>query len=360
MLQIEAVDIRPPEHSQVRRAGPAPPQPQALGNPRLAGQALDLDQHYRPTNRRQRTPTAFVRVVLALGMHARPGPYPHAAVLRVLFVVLRSGGPPAPLVRAGELRPVPSRAANRPVSQGRWIGIETAAAAQSHQHRHARAIQVTEFPRERFGIVAGVEHTQGHWARRGQLLQQRPDLRCRHGVGIGARRHAAHVQGRGPAIVGDAHLRQPGVRPAGHDRLAGGLARGGVIVASLGAGLGIVARPHAGIQSVDRLPIVQRVAGHEGAERWRTQAPRGQGRVEAAPAPPVQGGQAQVSERGDRPHAGGGVQGFKERVPPGSQARVHSRAERSQQVESCRIVHTGSYQLPATRISETGSVHLRG
>jgi len=43
VLQIEAVDIRPPEHSQVRRAGPAPPQPQALGNPRLAGQALDLE-----------------------------------------------------------------------------------------------------------------------------------------------------------------------------------------------------------------------------------------------------------------------------------------------------------------------------
>src|SRR5438105_15696505 len=144
VLQIEAVDIRPPEHSQVRRAGPAPPQPPVRGNPRLAGQALDLDQHCRPTNRRQRTPTAFVRVVLALGMHARPGPYPHAAVLRVLFVVLRSGGPPAPLVRAGELRPVPSRAANRPVSQGRWIGIETAAAAQSHQHRHARAIHATE------------------------------------------------------------------------------------------------------------------------------------------------------------------------------------------------------------------------
>src|SRR3954453_13012431 len=129
VLQVEAVDVRAPEHGQIRRPRPAPPQPQPRGKAGLPRQPLDLDQHEGPTDRGQGAPTALLGMVLALGMHAGPGAHPHGAVLRVLLLVLRSGRPPRALIGAGELRPVSPGAPPPPVGAGRWVRIEAAPAA---------------------------------------------------------------------------------------------------------------------------------------------------------------------------------------------------------------------------------------
>lgn len=78
-----------------------------------------------------------------------------------------------------------------------------------------------------------------------------------------------------------------------------------VVVAALGAGLGVAARPDADIDGVDRLPLGQRVA---------RQATMGDGRIEAAPAAAMDGGQAQMGGREGRPRRQEGVQDLEEGV----------------------------------------------
>src|SRR4051794_6793885 len=134
MLQIEAMHIGAPEHGQRRRPGAAPPQPEALGNPGLARQPFDLDQHQRSADDGARRPTALVGVVVALGVHAGQIGRAHLPVLRVLLLVLRTRRPPTPFVVAAELLPMPLGAADLSGVPPLGIGIEAAPPPQPHQH----------------------------------------------------------------------------------------------------------------------------------------------------------------------------------------------------------------------------------
>src|SRR5207302_1789187 len=103
VLQIKAVDVRSPDHRQVRLAWSTPPQPQALGDARLTRQALDLDQHQGAAHDRFRAVATFGWMVLGFGVHAGPGAHPDQAILRVLLAVLVGRRLPGALLGAGEL-----------------------------------------------------------------------------------------------------------------------------------------------------------------------------------------------------------------------------------------------------------------
>src|SRR5215212_10760497 len=88
VLQVEPVDVCSPDDGEVGRAGATPPEPELLGDARLAWQALHFDQHARPANQRPGTSAATGRMVLGLRVHVGPGPHAHRPVLRVLLTVL--------------------------------------------------------------------------------------------------------------------------------------------------------------------------------------------------------------------------------------------------------------------------------
>ncbi len=102
------------------------------------------------------------------------------------------------------------------------------------------------------------------------------------------------IERGGPAVPGEAELGQPLVRPAGDDGLAGRVARGMVVEATLRTGLGVIAHPDTAIDGVDRLPIGQGVTHQQGAEGRHIDAASSKGGVETAPTAPVGRGQAQV------------------------------------------------------------------
>jgi site-specific DNA recombinase len=72
-FQIEPSDVGSPQDRQVWCAWTAPPQPQPFGDAGLAGQALDFDQHQGAPHDRFWAVAALGRVVVGLGVHARPG-----------------------------------------------------------------------------------------------------------------------------------------------------------------------------------------------------------------------------------------------------------------------------------------------
>ena len=142
--------------------------------------------------------------------------------------------------------------------------------------RRRAAIEFSQFAGEGLGIIASVEDEQRDWPVRGQALDKLPDLRRGDRVGVATGLHALHIQRRSPAVMGKAELRQPGIRPASHDRLARRLTRRGVIVAASWTGLGVVARPDAGVHRKDGLPIIQRIAGDQLPQRRSIYVARGQ------------------------------------------------------------------------------------
>jgi hypothetical protein len=73
-----------------------------------------------------------------------------------------------------------------------------------------------------------------------------------------------------------------------------------VVQATLGAAVGVAARPAGGIDRVGRQATVQRAAGQQGADPFGVEVAAGQGGVGAAPAAPVGRLQAQVGNRWDR------------------------------------------------------------
>lgn len=128
MLQVESVHVGSPDHRQVRLARSAPPEPQALGDARLARQALDLHQHRGAAHGDFRAVAALGWMSVRLGVHASPGAYPYRAILRVFLALLARGCPPGALVGAGELLAVPLWPPNLGTDRWRRIGIETAVA----------------------------------------------------------------------------------------------------------------------------------------------------------------------------------------------------------------------------------------
>ena len=291
---IEPSDVGAPDDRQVWLAGPTPPQPEAFGNACLAGQVLDLDQHQGASDDGFGAIAARGRVVLRLGVHTRPGAHPHPTILRMRLGVLIGGCPPGPLLGAGELL---ARLAWSPHlwSRRRWrIGVEAAVAPQPHQHRDPFALEVGQFAGQLHRLIAGSDDAQRDGSIGGQVLHQLRDRRGGDRVGIATSRHALHVHWRGPAIVSEAQLRQPGVRPAGDDRLPGRLTRGREVMPPARTGLRVITWPHAGVQGVDRLAIIQGVASQQFPPRGGVYAASGQGVIQAAPPTAVDRCQAQV------------------------------------------------------------------
>jgi hypothetical protein len=171
--------------------------------------------------------------MLDLGMDLGPGADAHLAVLVMQLGVLGAGRPPTARILAGELRAMPSGSSNRGVPRLR-LGIEAAVAAHPYQHRHVRPVEVSQVMGERADVIAGIEDAQRHGSVGCLAPDQLPDLSGGHGMRIAVHWNAPHIQWGGPTLVSEAQLGQPGVRPASHDRLPGGLAAGRVIEASLG------------------------------------------------------------------------------------------------------------------------------
>jgi hypothetical protein len=138
------------------------------------------------------------------------------------------------------------------------------------------------------GVVAGVQDQQ-----RDRLLacrqasNQRSDLADGDVVVVVRRMQPAGGQRGGPAVTGEAELTAPLERPASHDRLAGRVPRRLVVIAALGAGLGVATGPGADIDRVDWLAVVEWVAGQQVAECLDVHTAVGEGSVGAGPAPLV-------------------------------------------------------------------------
>jgi len=192
---------------------------------------------------------------------------------------------------------VAAGAAGRRGGRGVGIGVEATVLAQAHQGRHARLAQVK---RQLHRVIAGVEDEQGDRAVGGQGARPLFDLRRRHAVRVLAGAHAPHIEGRRPAIAGQAQVVEPRVGPTRDDGLACRVARRVVVVAPRGAGLGVATRPDAVVDGVDRRPVGQRVARQEVAQHAACHAAMREGRVGATPPATMGRGQAQVCRRGGR------------------------------------------------------------
>lgn len=340
-FQVEPVDVRPPEDGEVGRAGAAPPQPEQRGDAGLTRQPLHLDQDECPADHRFGASAPAVGMVLGLGVHVGPGPNPDPPILRLLLAVLRRRRPPGGRVVPGQLPPVASGAA------GAWlpVGIGGAAppAPQPDQHRDPLAIEIAQLPGQLLRGVTGVEHAQRDRAVGRPVPEQVTDLLAGDGVRVVRGRHPAHVQRRRPASVREAELREPAVRPAGHDRLAGRLPRRRIVVAPPRAGLGVVARPDAGVERIDRRPVVQGPPPDPLPQRRRVQRPDRQRVVQAAPPPALDRREAQVRQRRDQPGHRGRIQQVEERVAPGPEGAIRAGPEATQAVEHHGIDHAQYY-----------------
>jgi hypothetical protein len=188
--------------------------------------------------------------------------------------------------------------AARPAGSAGWawwrVGVEAAVGTQPHQHRHTLLGQVKA---ELGGVVAAVEHKP--WRRRagGQPLKQRADLRRGGVVGVVQGMQPPGVDQSGPGVTLEADLSDPLIGPAGDDRLAGGVARGVVVVTPLGRALGVAARPGGHIHREHQRVGILQEAHQQVAQPLGVDAAVGQGGVDAAPAALMDWLQAQVRQR---------------------------------------------------------------
>jgi len=221
-------------------------------------------------------------------------------------------------------------------------------------------IEFRQFAGEGLGIVASVEDEQRDWPGRGQALHKLRDLCRGDRVGVATGLDALHIQRRSPAVMGKAELCQPGIRPAGHDRLARRLPRRGVIVAASWAGLRVVARPDAGVQGVDRLPVIQRIAGNQLPQRRSIHVAGGQGVIQTAPPPSMHRRQTHIGQRRHQASHRGRVQQLEQCVPPRTKAVVHPSSELPQSVEGSRVDHARPYRTIPVKSRISCSLLVRG
>ena len=310
-FQIEAANVGPPEEVQVRCARPVAPQPEDLGLVGPPGQAADLHTHQRAAHDRSGPAGPAGRMGLLFRMQAGPGLDADPPVLLVLRGVLRGRGRPGARGLAVELRAMSARPARRAGFGGVGVGVEAAIGTEPDQDGD-RHLGQSQAHCDR--VVAGVEDEQREAAPTRPPPDQSRDLRDRDGVGVLGWVDPPDIQWGGPAIPSETELDQPLVGPAGHDRLAGRVARWVVVVATLGAGLGVAARPDAHVDRVDWLTVGQRMLGQQHPQGLDVDPPVGQGAVDAAPATLVPEGQAQVGQRRDRPGRQHGIDELEQRV----------------------------------------------
>jgi site-specific DNA recombinase len=314
-FEVKSADVRTPDASEVGggRVGTVPPPPQHgwfAGPPR---QPADLDQdegawHHRFGGAQRArsvltgpgmqpcpgTDADLTILAVALGMLRRrhwPGVWSPSwrTSARVALGMLRRRHWPGGRIGARKLTAMAAGAADARI--GCRVRGEAPAAAQPHEEGSAG---LPQFLGEVERVVAGVEDEQRYRGVGRQVGDEVGDLLNSHGVGGGAGMDAAHIERSGPTVAGQAQLRQPLISPTCDNGLAGGVARGVVGEAAVGAGLGIAARPDADIDGVDRVVACARLAHQQGAEAGHVDLAVSQRCIEAAPAAAVHAFQAQV------------------------------------------------------------------
>jgi hypothetical protein len=106
------------------------------------------------------------------------------------------------------------------------------------------------------------------------------------------------------------------------------MARGVVVDGRFGAGLGIAARPHAGIHSVPGRLARQRIGGHQRLARPQIHGVRGEGIIPAGPAALAAGDHTQLGQRLQARCGQDRVQELKAGVTAAPKQRVPLMAER--------------------------------
>lgn len=158
---------------------------------------------------------------------------------------------------------------------------------------------------------------------------------------------ATHVQGRGPAVPRQAQLGDPLVGPAGDNRLAGGVARRVVVVATLRAGLGIAPRPHADIDGEDRRCLIaEQMVGKQATERVGIHRAPCQSGIQTAPPATMDGFQTQVDRRRHRATDQQCVTQFEQGIAPSPQAGIDGDTEVTQQSEGIGWYNHSRLSLP--------------
>ena len=153
----------------------------------------------------------------------------------------------------------------------RWVAevrgaVEAAPRPQADEDLAPAPLQT---PLQLDGVLARVEDEQGSDYLLGRPEKERLDLLDGHLVGVLRGADAHHVHGGAPALAGEAQLCDELVGPACDDGLTGGVAGRMVVVAALGARLGLTACPHARVYGKDRrLPYGVRASG------WRARSLR--------------------------------------------------------------------------------------
>jgi hypothetical protein len=182
-------------------------------------------------------------------MQPRPGANPHHAVLPVVGDVLRGWCGPRRRILAGNLRAVLARSTTLGRRRrGWWVGVKAAVGAHADEDGTRARLQPLCSLR---GVVARIEDEQRGCTPGWKAAEQVFDLVHRNGVCVLTRMHALAVEGRAPTVPREAELGQPLIRPAGHNRLSGRVARGMVVVAARWTGLGVAPQPDAPVNRVD-------------------------------------------------------------------------------------------------------------
>jgi hypothetical protein len=193
------------------------------------------------------------------------------------------------------------------------------------------------------GVVARIEEEPGQPALSWQVGKEGRDLLGGEHIGILLRAQPPYAQGRCPALAGETELRNPRIRPAGDDGLAGGMARGMVVDGPFGAGLGVAARPDTHIDSIDRFAAGQGVADEQLLQAAGAELPNRQGVLEAAPAAPMLRLHAEQRQRRDGAGRQQGVAQFEEGVLPSTEGGIRRGAEAGKRGKGIHVVQFGTY-----------------
>jgi hypothetical protein len=146
------------------------------------------------------------------------------------------------------------------------IAVEAAPGAQPNEEGSP---SVAESLLQLHWIVASVEDEQGLRILAGEVLNYAGNLGNGNDVGVRGRMHPPHVERGRPTVALEAELREPLVGPPRDDGLTRPVMRRMVVIATLGARLGVTTRPHAAVDGVNWLPADQRMTGQERAGHRR-------------------------------------------------------------------------------------------